>query len=344
MSGITTVSKLNKIIAGGFNVHARHEGRFLSMELAESAEVAEALIYRGVDLRLPVYGRLEEGLPTVTGKTLLHELRNPDVMRVVLSMNRLDVNAIDLYGKTPLSYAVNRRLERVVDVLMEFGAQPSLNFLNNCPSLDILRTILSYNRVNVDDKDLGDRTPLYIALRNSAFEFAKVFLEHGAEASPGLFVCSNIEGIDLLLQFGADINYVRPDSDETLLDILKRQLARSERHSGIDMHNQRRFIEQLVKRGAAIARNIKLATVSLDEFDFEFISPFDLADTRTVVSPVSTETSLPIPPATPPRFIPVTSGLFRNISDETPLSMPAVRQETFSSMRYIIDTSNVSFN
>lgn len=144
MRSATTSQQVFDLVKKGFNVNARISESSLPLQLAQNEEVAQALIDCGADVAISVYGyELDGRINRNCGRCLLHSLKNVDVIRVVLSQNKLNIDSMDLYGKTPLYVAVRKRLPDVIHVLLEHGANPN-HALFACSNINVLRILLKF--------------------------------------------------------------------------------------------------------------------------------------------------------------------------------------------------------
>ncbi|GAB5412014.1 MAG: hypothetical protein ChlgKO_11280 [Chlamydiales bacterium] len=138
--------------------------------------------------------------------TLLHDVcdTDPAENRIAifrLLVDRIDVNAQDKNGYTPLHKAVrllgeteqNRiQLDEIVRILMEYGANPNIQSkiekqtplhwsCRSVRSIERTRTLLNYEELDIDIKDCEGKTPLYYACLNGKEDFVKLLYSKGAD-------------------------------------------------------------------------------------------------------------------------------------------------------------------
>ena len=217
------VNAVQFLLQHGAQVNAGDEG--LMTPLHSSAqmgchEVARILLEHGADT----------SLRTDFGQVPLHfvsDLGNKDegerlvLARLLLAESRVDVNAQDLDGITPLHRASHNRRPKMVELLLAHGANahaedkngrnplhhlsPSFNFYRVDPQ-DVLRVtqLLLEQGVDVNVLDEKHETPLHIASSVGHLENVQVLLDRGAKAN-----AENINGqipLHLVSQFQLEEN------------------------------------------------------------------------------------------------------------------------------------------
>ena len=137
------------------------------------------------------------------------------------------INIKDNYGNTPLSVAIINNNKEMIKLLLEYGARPDKDNLNDsllfsCEKNDIevAKLLLEFG-ADPNIKNNFDKTPLYWACDNNNIELVKLLLEHGANPniilkgyeensllhwSVTLDEPEDIEVAKLFIENGADVN------------------------------------------------------------------------------------------------------------------------------------------
>ena len=153
--------------------------------------------------------------------TLLHyacQIGDTETVKYLIDRGA-DVNSLDACDDTPLHYACIYGNLDIVKILLDNGANVnSLDYFDTTPlytavsNADIV-SLLIENGADIEIANFLGDTPLIHACSHGYTESMKVMLENGADAncvteygSYPIHYVTNEEQIDLLLQYGADIN------------------------------------------------------------------------------------------------------------------------------------------
>ncbi|XP_014237575.1 E3 ubiquitin-protein ligase HACE1-like [Trichogramma pretiosum] len=113
---------------------------------------------------------------------------------------RVDIDAQDAWGQTPLHLALANKCKKVAELLLEYGADPnlanaegltSLHYIcqldQHDQSIELLNAFFdisdAYHRIDleVDAQDKLNRTPLRLASLNGNYKMSKLLLKRGAD-------------------------------------------------------------------------------------------------------------------------------------------------------------------
>ncbi|XP_067661991.1 ankyrin-3-like [Haliotis asinina] len=157
-------------------------------------DVVELLVENGADL----------SLACSTSNNILHLACSKgyvEVLKYVLSQNTVDINSRGRSKKTPAMIAAECGHEKVVELLMEKGANLSLtcdtgsNILHLACSkgrLEVLKYILSQNIVDINSRGRSKKTPAMIAAECGHEKVVELLMEKGANLSLTCDTGSNI--------------------------------------------------------------------------------------------------------------------------------------------------------
>lgn len=122
-------------------------------------------------------------------KKLFENIINNNISEIILLSNLgIDINCTDQINNTPLFYACQLNLDKVVELLMSIGANPSLQNIHginpimetSCSgNIEILRMLIFNNCKSAYDLSIKDnfgRTALYIASALGHVEILKLFM------------------------------------------------------------------------------------------------------------------------------------------------------------------------
>eukprot|EP00071_Canis_lupus_P026426 XP_022259983.1 ankyrin repeat and SOCS box protein 5 isoform X2 [Canis lupus familiaris] len=160
-----------------------------------------------------------------------------------------NVNAITIDGVTPLFNACSQGSASCTELLLEYGAKPQLESCLPSPTHEAaskghhecLEILISWGiDVDQDIPHLG--TPLYVACLSQQFHCVRKLLYAGADVQKGKYwdtplhaaaQQSSTEVVNLLLEFGADINaknteLLRPVDVATSSSLVERLLLQHE--------------------------------------------------------------------------------------------------------------------
>ena len=125
------------------------------------------------------------------GRTPLYVASQGDNLEVVkeLLKHGADVNAADKYGSTPLHIAASNGNLKVVRLLLEHGADVNAAdkygwtalrsvVQNDYNKLELIKTLLECENINVNITDENGLTPLYIAVRCDHKEASRLIIQH----------------------------------------------------------------------------------------------------------------------------------------------------------------------
>jgi hypothetical protein len=144
------------------------------------------------------------------GQTVLHvaaQTRIDDVFKLLLQTDGLEIDATDDNGMTAMHYAAKH------------DNRPFAKRLGRAKA-----------NLEIKDKSISRRTPLYIAIKEDKYSFAKVLLKYGAEVDLGYLPRIRSSDISNLLR-----NHQRPDWLETNTSAT-RNSARSHQSQVVSEH------------------------------------------------------------------------------------------------------------
>ena len=169
---------------------------------------------------------------------LFNAIRSDNLKNVQNTIDAgVDVNCTNIVGATPLHVAVRYKLEKIVEILInnganvntEHGEPPLINAIDMGKIKIIERLVDNGADINYVYSDDG-KTPFTYALYLDSTEIAKLFISRGANVdqmsvegvTPLMIVCGNgnEELIELLLSKGANID-AKNTNGKTAFDLLK---------------------------------------------------------------------------------------------------------------------------
>ncbi|XP_067656244.1 serine/threonine-protein phosphatase 6 regulatory ankyrin repeat subunit B-like [Haliotis asinina] len=148
-------------------------------------EVYDLLVAKGADVSLVAHG----------GFNILHAAvkgGHVEIVKSVLSQNIVDINSRDKEGVTPVMWAAGRRRREVYDLLVAKGADVSLvahsglNILHAAVKgghVEIVKSVLSQDIVDINSRDKGGRTPVMWAAGRRRREVYDLLVAKGADVS-----------------------------------------------------------------------------------------------------------------------------------------------------------------
>ncbi|KAK2589553.1 hypothetical protein QQS21_012766 [Conoideocrella luteorostrata] len=181
-----------------------------------------------------------------------------DVIRILLALNTVNVNSMDIYGRTSLSYAAWTGDAISVQLLLENGARPELKDKKGWSPLfwaaknehEAVFKLLLENGADIESRDSHDRTPLSYGAENGQETMVKLLLKSGADIesrdsqyhmTPLLLAIGRGHEavVKLLLENGADIEAKQKSNESTPL-------------SWATFHRDAAIIKLLLDRGANV--------------------------------------------------------------------------------------------
>lgn len=170
--------------------------------------------------------------------------KNFEIVEYLLA-NGADVNSLNCLGKTSLHYAIENNCSNLVTFLLNHNADVNAkDFDDETPiyhpilyhKVDIVKMLINLGAdVNNVDKGLN-RTPLCLACKGENFEIITCLLESGADPngvdkngfSPLMHILSHgwsfndktVLLVELLLDYGADVNVLCPYGENVLSSVL----------------------------------------------------------------------------------------------------------------------------
>ncbi|XP_067668335.1 ankyrin repeat domain-containing protein 50-like [Haliotis asinina] len=148
-------------------------------------EVVELLVKHGADLSL----REKSGSNTLHRACYYGQF---DVVKHILSLNRVDINCRGYMKRTPVMVAAEQGYKKIVELLVNHGADLSLreqsgsNILHNAcyrGQFDVVKYILSLNRVRINSRGYMKRTPVMVAAEHGYKTVVELLVNHGADLS-----------------------------------------------------------------------------------------------------------------------------------------------------------------
>ncbi|MCX6924222.1 MAG: ankyrin repeat domain-containing protein, partial [Verrucomicrobia bacterium] len=245
------------LLSKGAKADAKTEGGVMPLHLAARkgyVEVAKALLAAGAPVNAKGSGAfsIEDLQYSInSSQTPLHLAANggyTSLMNLLLAKGA-DVNAEDSDGRTPLSYAVQKHYEPVVQRLLAAHANPNAGRINlplataayygDLPDLKLLlangadpnTNAMTGLGVNPRDNNVlggGNFTPLFLAVNQRHADAVQELLRgkanpkvSGYADNPLLYeALRDVPTLKVLLDGGADPNVRRPDSTPMLLQAL----------------------------------------------------------------------------------------------------------------------------
>jgi ankyrin repeat protein len=149
------------------------------------AEVVKYLLEEGADATLA----------DEDGNTALYqavELDQAEIVRLLLSRSKAELNVRGERGMTPLLLALSRRHTEMVKYLLEEGADVQMKYVTGNTALylaagrghaEFVRLLLSYSKAELNMRGQHGMTPLLLALSQGHTEVVKYLLEEGADAT-----------------------------------------------------------------------------------------------------------------------------------------------------------------
>lgn len=137
------------------------------------------------------------------GRTLLHLAARVDLTEIVeplIEKERININAVDSFGKTALHYAILSGSARVAEMLLKAHADPNIT-------------------------DGFRNTPLLLAIQTDNIAMARLLLQSGAKVETKgcsalslASLCGDYRMVQLLLQNGANVSFQEEGGDTPLCD------------------------------------------------------------------------------------------------------------------------------
>ena len=211
-------STVELLIAKGANING-------SLRFIKSVDWLKFLIAQGADINRNNY----------RNHTLLHfaVINNKKEIAELLLSHKLNVNAKDDYGNTPLHFVAELNKKTYLDMGYYFLVNNQLDFDNRSENirLDIVK-LLFENGAIVDIRNDDYNTPLHLAARANNQDIAEYLLEKKASIdaknkkgkTPLMFAAEGTGGVSmmkLLIESGADIN-AKDNEGNTVLDIAEK--------------------------------------------------------------------------------------------------------------------------
>ena len=180
------VESIKKLLAGGAEVNGKNKGGYTALHLAAKrgqAAAAAALLEAKADI----------GLASKSGKTALHYVAyyngNLDLAKLLLDAGT-NPNVLDKRKKTPLDYAVSRKNDELVELLLakgartgkELRAETDVHYAAANGYADAVKRFIE-NGGDVNAGDKGGYTALQYAAYNGYIEVVRVLVENKADVN-----------------------------------------------------------------------------------------------------------------------------------------------------------------
>lgn len=155
---------------------------------------------------------------------------NSNFLSHVLSSCDIDVNQVDSYGRTALWYAIMLRKYKKAKILIDFGANStiedgftSFHWLVSIGKISLIRSVLKNKNFSINKRDYDslnslDRTALHWAAQENQVKIAEMLLKNNiavnlaeSDGRTALHIAAsqgNYNFVKLLLKYHADINII----------------------------------------------------------------------------------------------------------------------------------------
>ena len=201
----TTVEELKSIMQEhNLTVHStREDGVSLlhSLALVGSYELCKYLCSNGARPTVIAIDNSTVFHSAVKAKSASEDGERANILKLFLDKDdiEVDLNQKNTAGWTALKLATRRSLEKCVEILLSYGADPNIAdneqftpFHNSVVNVDILKLLLS-KCTDINARNNKGETPLYVAVEKNSYECAMSLLEHNADPNigdnEGLFIC-----------------------------------------------------------------------------------------------------------------------------------------------------------
>lgn len=164
----------------------------LQAAISGKLEAVQLLLKKGADPEYTLKSKINHN------KTILHaaaEGGNVEVFEAILAViKEPNLEVRDFKGRTPIYYACVEGREKMVDYLLDKGAQTDIILatgenltagITDGGSAKILRSVLEKNpEMDVDiPRNTDGRTPIFFAVTHGRAEITSILLSHGADAN-----------------------------------------------------------------------------------------------------------------------------------------------------------------
>uniref|UniRef100_A0A1X7TIH2 Uncharacterized protein n=1 Tax=Amphimedon queenslandica TaxID=400682 RepID=A0A1X7TIH2_AMPQE len=114
---------------------------------------------------------------------------NANIIKLLITKGKADVNAVDKWSSTPLFNAVKSGSIEAVDILLTNGARTDvvdkhygtpLHCASETGNANIIKLLLTKGKADVNAVDRWNRTPLFKAVKSRSIEAVNILLTNGA--------------------------------------------------------------------------------------------------------------------------------------------------------------------
>ncbi|XP_067661926.1 ankyrin repeat domain-containing protein 50-like [Haliotis asinina] len=215
-------------------------------------EVVELLLSKRADGSLRYYNHINMLLSAC-------KKRDMEVVKFILSQNIVDVDSRGPRKKTPVMLAALYGYKEVVELLVEKGANLSLvndrgrNILHVAclkGRLEVLMYILSLSTVDINSRDVRQKTPVMTAAESGQKEVVELLVERGANLS---LVCDRGRNILHLACSRGHMEVVKYILSQNIVDINSRVGSKKTSAMIAGEYGYKDVVELLVDNGADLS-------------------------------------------------------------------------------------------
>uniref|UniRef100_A0A1X7TMN8 Death domain-containing protein n=1 Tax=Amphimedon queenslandica TaxID=400682 RepID=A0A1X7TMN8_AMPQE len=117
------------------------------------------------------------------------ETGSANIIKLLITKGKADVNAVDKYSRTPLFYAVKSGIIEAVDILLTNGARTDvvseyygtpLHCASETGNANIIKLLITKGNADANAMDKDNKTPLFNAAKRFKIEAVDILLNNGA--------------------------------------------------------------------------------------------------------------------------------------------------------------------